>query len=180
MIRVNKLTLEASRTPIPRSVKNLKLESLQDLSWTDPALGLREYVWWPEVDISPTLQEYQRYGIETLTPDFENKRVLVTHEVVAWTDEEIDQYEREQRKAIVPASVTKRQGRQQMILLGLIGQVQVVIEAIEDPVQRALLQSFWDDSTVYEREHLQMIALGEQIGLTEQELDEAFIAASKL
>jgi hypothetical protein len=80
----------------------------------------------------------------------------------------------------VPASVTKRQGRQQMILIGLLSQVQAAIDAIEDETQRMLIQSFWDDSTQYERNHPQMVQLAQAIGLTEDQLDDAFIAAAKL
>lgn len=80
----------------------------------------------------------------------------------------------------VPQSVTKRQGRQQMILMGTIDQVQTAIDAISDPVQKALVQSFWDDSSEYERNHPQMVQLAQAIGLTEDQLDDAFIAAAKL
>jgi isochorismate hydrolase len=80
----------------------------------------------------------------------------------------------------VPKSVTKRQGRQQMILMGVIGMVQPAIDAIEDPIQRALVQSFWDDSSDYERGHPQMVELAAAIGITESQLDQAFVQASRL
>ncbi len=80
----------------------------------------------------------------------------------------------------IPQSVTKRQGRQQMILMGIIDQVQTAIDAISDPVQKALVQSFWDDSTQYERNHPQMVQLAQAAGLTDEQLDQAFIAASQL
>lgn len=80
----------------------------------------------------------------------------------------------------VPESVTKRKGRQQMILMGVIDAVQPAIDAIEDPIQRALVQSFWDDSSDYERNHPQMIGLASAIGITESQLDQAFIQASRL
>ena len=81
----------------------------------------------------------------------------------------------------VPNSVTKRQGRQQLILMGIIDQVQPAIDQIVDPIDRALVQSFWDDSTQYERYHPQMVQLARAIGLTDEQLDQAFIdAASRL
>lgn len=83
-------------------------------------------------------------------------------------------------KEPIPASVTKRQGRQQMILMGVINAVQPAIDAIEDDVQRALVQSFWDDSSDYERDHPQMVELGAAIGLSTDQIDDAFRAASKL
>lgn len=80
----------------------------------------------------------------------------------------------------VPSEITKRQGRQQLIIMGLISSVQTAIDAISDATEKALIQSFWDDSTVYERYHPQMIALSSAIGLDEASLDAAFIAASQL
>lgn len=80
----------------------------------------------------------------------------------------------------VPQSVTKRQGRQQMILMGLLSSVQAAIDSIPDETQRLLVQSFWDDSTQYERTHPQMLQLAQAIGLTDEQLDQAFIAASQL
>lgn len=78
----------------------------------------------------------------------------------------------------VPNAITKRQARQQLIAMSMISSVQPVIDAIADPTERALVQSFWDDSTIYERNHPQMIALSAAIGMTESQLDDAFIAAS--
>lgn len=178
MIKVQNNT--AKRESVPKALRGLKPESLLDLSWTDPTLGLQDCAWWPEIDQSEPLGQYQSYGTETLTVDEENKRVIVTREVIDWTQEEIDVYELNKFKATVPDTVTKRQGRQQMIVMGLIDQVQAAIDAIEDNINRALIQSYWDDSTEYQRSHPQMIALGEAIGLTEKDLDEAFIAASQL
>ena len=83
-------------------------------------------------------------------------------------------------KEPVPKSVTKRQARQQLILMQLVDDVQTVIDSIEDPLQRALVDSYWNDCTIYERNHPQMIALAQSLGLSEDQLDDAFIAASKL
>lgn len=88
MIRVQNNT--ATRTPIPQFLRGLKPASLADLSWTDPALGVQDAAWWPEVDQSTALGQHERYGAETLTVDAENQRVIVTREVVPWTAEEIE------------------------------------------------------------------------------------------
>lgn len=173
-------TGEALDEIVPASLNGLDRDSLSDLSWTDPSLGLHDVAWFPVQDWSKSLSKYQRYGVEKLTPDFERKVVIVTREVIDWTQEEIDVHLANERKAQVPDSVTKRQGRQQMIILGVLDQVQTAIDAISDPIQRALMQSYWDDSNYYDRHHPQMIALGGQIGFSEEDLDNAFIAASKL
>ncbi len=80
-------TLTTTREPIPAFLVGLKPESLADLSWTDPALGVQDCAWWPEVDQSPALNEYQRYGAETLT--LGDGVVYSVKAVVPWTAEEI-------------------------------------------------------------------------------------------
>lgn len=86
----------ATREPIPAFLQGLAAESLADLSWTDPALGVSDAAWWPEEDASPALQQFERYGAETLTPDAERQVVTVVREVEPWTQAEIDAHVAEQ------------------------------------------------------------------------------------
>jgi hypothetical protein len=94
-----------------------------------------------------------------------------------WTQTELDQQLANKRAGM---RVTKRQGRQQMIILGVIGDVEAAIAAIPDSMQRLLVQSFWEDSSEYERTHPQMIQLAQAIGMTDTDLDQAFEAAALL
>lgn len=87
MIKVQKEI--ATREPIPQFLVGLAQESLQDLSWTDPALSVQDAAWWPEEDQSPALGPYERYGDETLTLDVERKVVIVMREVKPWCALEI-------------------------------------------------------------------------------------------
>jgi hypothetical protein len=77
----------ATRDPIPAFLQGLALESLADLSWTDPALGVSDAAWWPEEDASPALAQYERYGDETLT--VADGVVIVNRAVVSFTQDEI-------------------------------------------------------------------------------------------
>lgn len=86
MIKVQNNT--ATREPIPVFLHGLAPESLADLSWTDPALGVADAAWWPEVDQSPVLAQYERYGDETLTVG--EGVVIVTRAVVPFAQAEID------------------------------------------------------------------------------------------
>jgi len=78
----------ASREPLPKFLKGLSQESLQDLTWTDPSLGVSTFAWYPELDESISLTEFQRYGTETLTIDEERKVVVSQKEVVDFSEEE--------------------------------------------------------------------------------------------
>jgi hypothetical protein len=86
MIKVQNNT--ATREPQPPFLQGLATESLADLSWTDPALGVQDCAWLPVVDQSPALGQFERYGDETLTVG--DGVVIVTRAVVPWTQAEID------------------------------------------------------------------------------------------
>jgi hypothetical protein len=80
----------------------------------------------------------------------------------------------------VPASVTRRQAKQALALAGLLDQVQPAIDAIEDPVTRALAQIEWDDSVEFQRSRPLLIELATAIGLSVEQLDQLFITAAQL
>jgi hypothetical protein len=88
MIKVQNNT--ATREPIPAFLRGLQPESLADLSWTDPQLGVADAAWWPEVDQSTALEQFQKYGDETLTIDASNKQVIVVRAVVPMDQAEVD------------------------------------------------------------------------------------------
>ena len=94
MIKIQNNT--ATREPIPDFLVGLAPESLADLSWTDPALGVSDCAWWPEHEASAPLGEHEVYGEETLTIDAENKRVVSSRAVIAMTQEQIDALAAEQ------------------------------------------------------------------------------------
>lgn len=88
MLKVKGAT--ANREPIPTFLRGLAAESLADLSWTDPQLGVSDCAWWPEEagndEINP---ETHRHGDEILTPDPQRRVVVVTREIVPLTEEEL-------------------------------------------------------------------------------------------
>ena len=79
----------AIREPIPAFLVGLLPESLLDLSWTDPQLGVQSAAWWPEEDQSGDLAANKKWGAETLTPDADRKVVIVKRKQVAMTKAEI-------------------------------------------------------------------------------------------
>lgn len=97
MIKIQNNT--PTREPLPHFLIGLNAESLADLSWTDPALGVQDCAWWPEVDASPALGEFERYGDETLTINADDKTVTVVRSVVPWSEAEIEAFKTEKATA---------------------------------------------------------------------------------
>lgn len=169
MIKVQNNT--ATRDPIPPFLYGLAPESLLDLSWTDPALGVADAAWWPEVDESPALSTHERYGAETLTVDAEAKVVRVVRAVVPWSDEEIEA----ERKARVPASVSPRQIRQALTRTGLRSQVEAAVAAGDQD-----LKDWWEFATDFQRANPHVLAMAAALGVTERQLDDLWTLAAGL
>jgi len=90
----------ASREALPVFLLGLQVESLQDLSWTDPSLGVQDCAWYPEEDQSASLGEYEEYGEETLTIDEERKVVVSSKAVLAMSADKIAEIEANKATAL--------------------------------------------------------------------------------
>lgn len=169
MIKIQNST--PTREPLPSFLIGLAPESLADLSWTDPALGVSDCAWWPEVDQSPALKEYERYGAETLTIDAANQRVIVTRAVEPWTAEEIAA----DKKAKVPQSVTMRQARLALLSAGVLAQVSGAVAQAGEAAQIE-----WEYAQTVDRSSHLIAQLTPALGFTEQQMDDLFTAAALL
>jgi len=174
MIKIKNNT--ATREPLPQFLNGLLPVSLLDLSWTDPALLVRDCAWWPEEAAdAPIDADTQRYGAEVLTLDVDRQVVMVSHEIVSLTAEEIVAIATAERKAITPASVSMAQARQQLDTLG-----------VEDAVNSAVstmprsAQIDWEFRATVERGNTLVAAMAGLLGWSEADTDNYFIAAGKL
>lgn len=90
----------ASREILPTFLLGLDISSLQDLSWTDPALGVQDCAWYSEDNQSQELGEFEEYGEETLTIDAERKVVVSSKSVVPMSAEKIAEIEASRASAL--------------------------------------------------------------------------------
>ena len=98
-------------------------------------------------------------------------------EVIALSPEQIAA----NRKALVPASVTRRKARQALLLSGITKEmVTTALQNIPDPLERGLAMIEWEDSLEFERDRPLVAAMGALFGLNEEQLDELFITAGSL
>ncbi|MCO7248174.1 hypothetical protein [Halomonas sp. Mc5H-6] len=77
------------------------------------------------------------------------------------------------------ASVSARQGMEQLIVEGLDEQVDQVIDAIEDPVERKLARNWIQKAGTWDRMNAQLNQIADALGLTEGDKDQLFRNASK-
>lgn len=96
-------------------------------------------------------------------------------DVIALTQEEIDAA----RRALVPQSCTRRQGRLALLQAGQLDAVETAIAAITDPVQRMSAQIEYEADT-WERGNAFLQAMWAQLGGTPGELDDLFMLAVTL
>lgn len=83
----------------------------------------------------------------------------------------------DENRARVPQKVTRRQGRQALLLAGKLDQVPLAIAAIEDETERRLAQIEWEDAQDYERQRPLVVLMGVALDL---DLDALFIHADTL
>lgn len=80
----------------------------------------------------------------------------------------------------IPQAVSRRQALQVLLITGKMSLVQPAIDSIQDPLQRGLAQIEFDESQVFERNRPLLITMCHAMGMTDSQIDEMFIAASKL
>lgn len=81
---------------------------------------------------------------------------------------------------IIPQSVTKAQGKAALIRAGLLQGVLNYVASIEDATQKALAEVALNDTTHWQRSSPFLNAAAQELVLTNEQLDQLFIDASKI
>jgi len=176
MIKVNLTTLATTREALPKALVGLKQESLNDLSWTDEALGFRGFGYWAESDETPPLADTHKYdGGETFRVDEVSKIVYVTRTSIAKTQAELDA----EFKATVPPTITRVQAMKAMkATVSGTGTLWDDFNAVL--ASNVDAKDEWDLATELTRGHLFVAQLAPALSLTELQIDELFIAGAGL
>ena len=81
----------------------------------------------------------------------------------------------------VPASVSARQIRLWLVAHGVsLAAVETAIDAIPDALQRDSVRVEWEYAPYVERSHSMLVPLAAALGLTEAQVDQAFVEAATL
>lgn len=83
-----------------------------------------------------------------------------------------------QHSPSVPESISARQIRLWLINNGIqLAQVEAAIDSIQDPLVRETTKVEWEYAPYVERNHPMLVPLAQALGLTENQIDTAFIQA---
>ena len=78
-----------------------------------------------------------------------------------------------------PSRVSARQIRLWLVGHGIaLNQIEAAISTIEDPTTREVVKIEWEYAPYVERTHPWLVPLAQSLGLTEEQVDQAFIEAS--
>jgi hypothetical protein len=81
----------------------------------------------------------------------------------------------------VPESISARQVRIWLLQHGiLLQQVDTAINSIQDPILRDITKVEWEYAPYIERSHPMLVPLAQALGLTQDQLDTAFIEAQNI
>lgn len=83
-------------------------------------------------------------------------------------------------KPPVPQQVTRAQGKVALIQAGLWPQVVAFVDAIEDPVQKAIAKVAAYETLHWRRDSPFLNQAADALGITQEQLDQLFIQASEI
>lgn len=82
---------------------------------------------------------------------------------------------------IIPESVSARQVRIWLIQHGIsLAAVETAIDAIQDPTLKEITKVEWEYAPYIERNHPMLVPLAQALGLTQDQLDQAFVEAQNI
>jgi hypothetical protein len=97
------------------------------------------------------------------------------HFTYAVIDKSAEELEAE-RKAMIPASITPTQGRILLKQMGLLDQVNAMVENAGDPA----LQIYWEYALSWDRENPYISSMANLLGMGEDDLENFYLQASQI
>lgn len=91
-----------------------------------------------------------------------------------------DGYAHAPRPPSVPDSLSPTQLRIWLLRAGKLEQVNTLIASDPDPLRRTEKEQRWDYALAIPRSHPLVLEIGEALGMTDEEMDDAFIQAASL
>ncbi|TNF09389.1 MAG: hypothetical protein EP323_00375 [Gammaproteobacteria bacterium] len=102
--------------------------------------------------------------------------VVINKQIRAMTQQELDSRLAEKRNGMV---VSMRQARLALLQAGLLPQIDAAIASLTEP-EKSGVSIEWEYAQEVKRTHAWVIALGQQLGLSDQQLDDLFAMAAAI
>jgi hypothetical protein len=81
---------------------------------------------------------------------------------------------------LVPSQVTRAQGKVVLIQMGLWPQVLAFVDAIEDPIEKAVAEVAINDTVHWQRNSPFLNQAATALGISQEQMDQLFIQASQV
>lgn len=158
----------------PEFLYGLQPESLADLSWTDPALGVSPYGFWPAeylaVEYNPDTHKISGY---TYSPDPETFTVIATPTVTPLTPEELGAIAARKSQELQSwrnsCEVSPFRLQRALLYFGLLDGVEAVVAQASRESRIG-----WARATSFKRMHEMILAVQPVLQLTDTQMDEVF------
>ena len=156
-------------------------ETFHGASWRNVSFGRNatdaEYAAHGLYPITESVPEYNpdTHKLTGPTLSFDGTTITRAYTAVELTQEELTA----KKKARVPAKVSMRKARLAMLQAGILDQVQTAIDAMEG-TDGKVAQIEWEYADGLSRNHATVEALALALGLTEDQIDDLFIAAGEI
>ena len=172
MMQINTDTGEITNNQIPIFLTGLLPDSLSNLSWTDESLGVRHLRFLDIVQvITPEFDsETQKLSEPVYTLNDASDGIVMTYSIDNLSVNDIAA----KQKALVPSEVQMWQARAILEQSGYKAQIDAALA--NDIVAR----NKWEYATVVKRTDDIVVGMAALLSLTELQIDDLFIAASKL
>lgn len=121
-----------------------------------------------------------RNGNQIVRTDRPLEGVTPLNEVPAEVKEYADEIRAGYLKQIAPKEITIKQARLALLKAGLLESVEQAINNEPDETLKKTLQIEWEYMLHLERDNALLAAVAQRLGLSDMQIDELFIEASKL
>ena len=123
-----------------------------------------------EYEAQPVIDDFTQKVEQDKLATLENGVYTIKYRVLPKTEDEIVEY----RKSQVPQTITPLQAKLQLLHMGLLDEVDAMVATDRK------VQLYWEYALIIERNNPILLSMATQLGLTDGQLDDMFIEASKL
>jgi hypothetical protein len=126
-----------------------------------------------------TNKDYELLDVDNIPNDFIGRHYIYADNIWVETETKI-QYDIEEYKKSIPIQVTMRQARLALLNAGLLDDVEAAINNIENESIRRLIQIEWEYAIDIRRDWEALQIISQIMNISEEQLDELFLMASRL